>query len=133
MDKPKPPKKPRIRKTPETVRERADRNTTKKEGRTRKLRGKIHRPLSVLRRVGRKEYNPVPVPNNKAGKVLGKRVRIVPKFFHEAWAELKLVTWPTKKEAARLTGAVIIFAVIFSIFVQVLDFLFSKLIKVILQ
>ena len=133
MDNPKSPKKPRIRKTPETVRERADKSSNKKDGRTRKLKGKIHRPLSLLRRVGQKEFNPVPVPDNRAGKILGKRVRIIPKFLHEAWAEMKLVTWPTKKEAARLTGAVIIFAVIFSIFVQVLDFLFSKLIKVILQ
>jgi preprotein translocase subunit SecE len=127
-------KQPRKRKSAESVRERADKQVAKKDAptKTSKLKGKIHKPLSVLRRVSAKEYHPVPVPDNKAGKVLKKRVRIVPKFVRESWAELKLITWPTKKEAARLTLAVIIFAVAFSIFVQLLDFIFNKLIKEIL-
>lgn len=124
-------KKPRIRKSPETVRERADKQSAKNSAptKTSKLKGKIYRPLSTLRRVGAKEYHPIPVPDNKAGRILKKRVRIVPKFIREAWAELKLVTWSTKKEAARLTGAVIVFALFFSIFIQLLDFAFNKLVK----
>lgn len=124
-------KKPRIRKSPETVRERAEKQTAKQATptKTSKLKGKIHRPLSVLRKAGSKEYHPIPVPDNKTGRILKKRVRIVPKFVREAWAELKLVTWPTKKEAARLTSAVIIFALFFSVFIQLLDFAFNKLVK----
>jgi preprotein translocase subunit SecE len=130
--KPKNQKKLRIRKSPETVRERADKQSSRSKVPNTKLRSKIHRPLSVLRRAGQKEFNPVPVPNNKAGKILGKRFNLVPKFLKEAWAELRLVTWPSKKVAARLTGAVVMFAFIFAIFVQILDFLFNKLFKVIL-
>lgn len=122
-------KKPRVRKAPETVRERADKQTAKKNAAPSKLKGKIHRPLSTLRKVGAKEYHPIPVPNNKAGRVLKTRVRLVPKFVREAWAELKLVTWPTKKEAANLTLAVFAFAIFFAIFIQLLDLVFNKLVK----
>lgn len=122
-------KKPRVRKTPETVRERADKQTAKRNAQPSKLKGKIHRPLSVLRKVGAKEYHPIPVPDNKAGRVLKKRVRFVPKFIREAWAELKLVTWPTKKQAANLTLAVFAFAIFFAIFIQLLDVVFNKLVK----
>jgi preprotein translocase subunit SecE len=127
-------KQPRKRKSAETVRERAEKQTAKKDAPSKasKLKGKIHKPLSVLRRVSSKEYHPVPVPDNKTGKVLKKRVRLVPKFVRESWAELKLVTWPTKREAARLTFAVVVFAVTFSFFVQILDYIFNKLIKEIL-
>ena len=122
-------KKPRVRKSPETVRERADKQTAKVNAPKGKIKSKIVRPLTVLRKVGAKEYHPVPVPDNKTGKVLKKRVRLVPKFVREAWAELKLVTWPSKKDAARLTGAVIIFAVFFSLFIQLLDVIFNRIVK----
>jgi preprotein translocase SecE subunit len=127
-------KVPRKRKGPETVRERAEKQSAKKSApaKTSKLKGKIHRPLSVLHRVGKKEYHPVPVPDNKAGKILGKRVNLVPKYFRESWAELKLVVWPTKREAARATTAVILFALVFAAFVQVLDLIFSRIVKEIL-
>lgn len=122
-------KQARKRKTPETIRERADKHIQKKDTPKRKLRSKIHRPLSVLHRISQKEYHPIPVPKNKAGKVLGKRVHIIPKFIREASTELKNVTWPTRRVALKLTGSVIIFAVVFSIFVQVLDIIFNKLFK----
>jgi preprotein translocase subunit SecE len=132
MDQDKKPKKPRIRKSPETVRERADKSASKKLSRSKGLKGKIYRPLKALKRTGAKEYNPVSVPDGKAGKVLNKRFHLMPKYIREAWAELKLVTWPTKKEAAKLTGAVVIFAIIFAVFVQIIDLIFNKLFKIIL-
>lgn len=124
-------KKPRIRKSPETVRERAEKETAKREKPTKrsKVKGRIYRPLSTLRRVGSKEYHPIKVPEKKGVRHLNKRVRIVPKFVRESWAELKLVTWPSKKEAARLTGAVIVFALFFAIFIQILDVFFNKIVK----
>lgn len=124
-------KKPRVRKSHETVRERADKQTAKREKPSKgsKIKSKIVRPLSTVRRVGAKEFHPVKVPEKKGVRHLNKRVRLVPKFVREAWAELKLVTWPTKKEAARLTGAVIVFAVFFSLFIQLLDVVFNKIVK----
>ena len=124
-------KKPRRKKAPETVRERAEKDATKKASttKTQAVKTKIHRPLSKLRRASAKEYHPIKAPDNKAGRIMNKRVRFVPKFVRESWAELKLVTWPTKREAASKTVAVIIFAAVIMIFVQVLDKIFSQLVK----
>lgn len=123
---------PRRRKTPETVREHAEKSARKKEHKSSKLKGKIHRPLSVLRKVGGKEYHPIPLPDNKAGRILGKKVHIIPKFFKEAWAELKQVTWPSRMLALKLTLAVFVFAIIFATFIQLLDMGFNRLFEIIL-
>jgi preprotein translocase subunit SecE len=134
MAEEKAKKQPRRRKAPKTVREHAEKQQAKKAAtpRRKKLNSKIHKPLSVLSAAHKKEYHPVPLPDNKVGKILGKRVIIIPKFIKNAWAELKLVTWPTRSQAARLTVAVIVFSTIFAIFVQILDLIFSRLVKEIL-
>jgi preprotein translocase subunit SecE len=123
---------PRKRKSPTTVREHAEKQAEKRVVKPHKIRGKIHRPLSVLRRAGAKEFHPVTVPEKKGVRHLNRRVRFVPKFIRESWVELKQVTWPTKRDAMRLTFAVFIFAAVFTIFIQVIDFVFSKLVKEIL-
>ena len=46
-------------------------------------------------------------------------------YFSESRAELAKVNWPTRREAAGLTVAVLIFTVVISIFVGGLDFIFS--------
>lgn len=126
-------KAPRRRKTPETVRERADKQAAKSNKQPSKLKGKIYRPLSVIRRTAAKEYHPIRLPEDKkVGRVLNKRVRFVPKFVRNSWAEMRLVTWPSPKNALRLTLAVIVFSAVFAILVQVLDFVFNKLFKEIL-
>jgi preprotein translocase subunit SecE len=124
-------KAPRKKKMPETVRERAEKQSVKNATpkKSTKVKAKIHRPLSKLRRMGAKEYHPIKVPEKKGVRHLNKRVRFVPKFVRESYAELKFVTWPTKREAASKTVAVIGFAILFTIFVQVLDFIFSKVVK----
>jgi preprotein translocase subunit SecE len=124
-------KVPRRRKAPETVRERAQKDSAKKEApkKSTAVKARIHRPLSKLRRLGAKEYHPIKVPEKRGVKHLNKRVNLVPKYVRESWAELKLVTWPTKKEAAQKTIAVIAFAIVIAILVQLLDLLFSKVVK----
>lgn len=129
-DKPKR-KLPRRRKTPVTVREQAEKQARKRTTKKSKIGTKIGRPFKFAGRLGKKEYNPIKMPDNKTGKVLNKRVPLIPKFLRNSWAELKLVTWPSRKDAARLTGAVIVFAVIFAVFIQILDLLFNRLFKII--
>jgi preprotein translocase subunit SecE len=73
----------------------------------------------------------LPAPKGKAGKVLSKRVR-GPKYFRESWQELKKVTWPTRKEAWRLTWSVFIFSAFFAIFTALADFGLSKAVERIL-
>lgn len=132
MAEEKAPKTPRRRKSPTTVREHAEKQAEKRVEKPSKVKAKIHRPLSVLRKAGSKEYNPVKVPEKKGVKHLNKRVRFVPKFVRESWAELKQVTWPTKRVALKLTLAVFIFSIVFTIFIQIIDFIFNKLVKEIL-
>ena len=75
----------------------------------------------------------------KARKPLPKFLRIIFKpftatgrYLKEAWAELKLVRWPTRSETWKMTGAVLVFTIIFTVLILVLDALFSWLFKTIL-
>jgi preprotein translocase SecE subunit len=131
MTEPKANKKsPRRRKTPVSIREHAEKQARKRLPKNSWIKAKLHKPVKIIRKSASKEYNPVKMPDNKAGRVLGKRVHIIPKYIKNSWSELKLVTWPNRKTAAKLTFAVLVFAVIFSIFVQIVDLFFNRLIKV---
>jgi preprotein translocase subunit SecE len=50
-------------------------------------------------------------------------------FFAESRQELRHVNWPTRQEAARLTGIVIGIAVTISVFLGFFDFVFTNAIK----
>jgi preprotein translocase SecE subunit len=117
------------KKTPETVRELAQKESTKRLIPKGRFSKKIYRPLSVIGRVAHKEYNPISVPKNKTGRILGKKVHIIPGFIKDSARELKQVTWPSWSMALKLTFAVIVFAVVFAIFVQLFGYLFEKLFK----
>jgi preprotein translocase SecE subunit len=54
---------------------------------------------------------------------------IVPPYFRNSWRELKLVTWPNRKQSRQLTFAVIMFSVVLGVFVALLDLGFGKLFK----
>lgn len=62
----------------------------------------------------------------RTGRILGLR------YLRDSWRELRMVTWPSFSNSARLTGAVIIFSVIFSIFIAIVDFGLDKLFRQIL-
>lgn len=57
------------------------------------------------------------------GRLLGFR------YLRNSWRELKTVTWPTLPESLRLTAAVIVFAIVFGIFVTVVDYGLDKLFR----
>lgn len=72
----------------------------------------------------------VTLPFRVVGRVLKKILRVItPKYFRESWHELRQVTWPDRKNTAKLTLAVIIFAIVFGALVTVVDFFLSKLFK----
>jgi preprotein translocase subunit SecE len=54
-------------------------------------------------------------------------------FFREAKTELTKVSWPTRKEAMRLTGIVIAVSVGVGLYIGALDFIFTKLVGIILN
>lgn len=60
------------------------------------------------------------------GRILGLR------YLRESWQELKDVTWPTFHESMHLTGAVIIFSIIFGILIAIVDFGLDKIFRAVL-
>ncbi len=112
----------------QTVRERTLTGEKSHRKRIRRTASKVATPFKSMRQTGRREYN-LPLPDNRAGKVLKKRVRLTPKFIREAWKEIRLVTWPNARETFRLTMAVFIFAVIFAVIVGTLDYGLDKLFR----
>lgn len=122
-------KKKRVLKKPETVREKASKKTdaAPKPRRLHKAATTAKRPLSAARRIGRKEFHPVKLPDNKVGRFLTGNRKVTPSFFREAWAELRQVQWPNRKETAKLTIAVFIFAITFGALIAIVDFGLDKL------
>jgi len=55
------------------------------------------------------------------------------KFFTEVKSELFKVTWPTKNQVIRLTTVVIFISLAVGIFIGGLDFVFTKLIGLIVK
>ena len=55
--------------------------------------------------------------------------KVVPKYFVYSFRELKNVTWPNRREARRLTTAVILFSFVLSVSVALVDYGLDKLFK----
>jgi preprotein translocase subunit SecE len=122
-------KTPRHIRRVETIREKAEKGNI--EADTPKKAGKIHRFFRIIGRPFR--------PVGKFFRWLGHyRVMrfigyiIVWPYIRNSWRELKLVTWPTKRESRRLTLAVIIFALVFGVLIAVVDYGLDKIFKRIL-
>lgn len=132
----KPKRRPVIKKT-ETLRQRAVR-VTADAGKPKKRR--IHatatrasQPFRRLHRIGKKTIH-LPMPNNRFGRVMNKRVTFFPSFFKKAWGELRQVEWPSNKTTARLTFAVFMFSLVFGALIAIVDFGLDKIFrKVFLQ
>lgn len=114
-----------VSKKTQTVRERAESGPKTPKKRVRKTVSKAASPVKSIKKLHQKEVH-LPLPDNKAGKVLKKRVRFVPKFVVESFREVRLVTWPNRKETIKLTFAVFFFAIFLASFVGILDYGLSK-------
>lgn len=124
----------RIKKQPETLRERAQKSEQQpeKKRRVRKAASAATKPFGVATRVGKKEFHPIKLPDNKFGRLLSKRVRFVPKYFINSWNEIKQVSWPNARETTKLTTAVLLFALVIGGLVWLLDYGLNKLFREIL-
>jgi preprotein translocase SecE subunit len=122
---------PRIRKSAPTVRERAaaaqaEADKPAKPKRLRKAFSRLVRPLKKLK--PRFKIR-IPLPDNRFGRIVGKIGRgikkvlgwLVPRYFVNAWREVRQVTWPGRRETWRLTLAVFIFALVFGSMVYGVD------------
>lgn len=54
-------------------------------------------------------------------------------FFKEVWIELGKVVWPTRKEALKITGIVIVFSLGVAVFLGAIDYGLTELIKLIVE
>ena len=70
--------------------------------------------------------------DQEASPSAGGKITQVREFFEESKAEIKKVTWPTKKEARVTCIAVLIMVVVMSIFLGLADLGFTKLVDIIL-
>lgn len=55
------------------------------------------------------------------------------RFFTEAKAELKKVSWPTKEQLLHNTGVILVFIIIIAVILSVLDLAFTKGFDLLLQ
>lgn len=57
----------------------------------------------------------------------------VTKFIKESIVEFKKIEWPTRKQTIRLTALVLGVSVIVSLYVSGVDYLFTKIIGIVLK
>ena len=74
----------------------------------------------------------VSATHSEPGKIMGF-VGTAIQFLREVKAELKLVTWPTRKDTMGVTAVVIVLVTIVAFFLGVVDIGLSKLIRFVLQ
>lgn len=60
-------------------------------------------------------------------------IKKIVNYFKNVKVELSKVTWPTKKEAMRLTIVVIAISLIFAALIGALDMLFSYLVRLVIE
>lgn len=124
--------KRRLRAPSQTVRQQAEQAQVEadkpvKPRRLRRAATAASRPLGRLAHVFDRQ------PFRAIGKVLSFIGRIlVPKFIRNAFAELKYVTWPTRKQTRDLTFAVLMFAIAFGVVITVVDYGLDKLFRAII-
>jgi preprotein translocase SecE subunit len=63
-------------------------------------------------------------------RIIGKI--LWPTYFRNSWKELRQVTWPGRREAWQLTGAVLLFSAIFGILITLVDYGLDKVFKQVL-
>lgn len=120
-------------KNPETFREKALKATqeSQKPDKTAKLKAGSAKAVTPLKRSARKVSEAKALkPLHKPARIFGKV--LVPQYFRDSWAELKLVTWPNWTLSRKLTTAVLIFAVIFGLTIAGVDWVLDKVFREIL-
>lgn len=113
--------KKRVRKAP-TKREQSEQIRAKADSpkRIRSATSKLSKPADATKRTLKKEYY-LPLPDNRFGRFFNKRRSLIPSYFKKSFAELKLVTWPNRRDTWRLTFAVFVFAILIGCTVAAVD------------
>jgi preprotein translocase SecE subunit len=118
--------KRRLRATSETVRERTEK---------RQLKESATKNPGVVRTFFRGFFWPLRALGKQIAKLGRFRIFrwigyiLIPPYVRNSWRELRLVTWPDRKQTFRLTYAVIVFSIIFGLIVFGVDFVLDKIFK----
>ncbi|MBA2279078.1 preprotein translocase subunit SecE [Candidatus Saccharibacteria bacterium] len=124
--------KPRVRKT-ETVRQRSEKATAKAEAKSvktprRHIRRVASAAIKPLRRPARIISWPFRLrPVRFITRILG--LILWPKYFRNAYKEVRQVAWPSRRDTWKLTLAVLIFAVMFGTLAAGTDYVLDKVIR----
>ena len=65
-------------------------------------------------------------------KPVVKKPNKIQKWWRETVGELRKVTWPTKEDAIKMTKIVIVVVILTAVFLGVVDFVFSRLVGLLL-
>jgi len=68
----------------------------------------------------------------KTEKPVVKKPNRIQKWWSETVGELRKVTWPTKEDAIKMTKIVLVVVLLTAVFLGVVDFVFSRLIGLLL-
>lgn len=113
----------------ESIRQRAEKaGVEKKPRKITQTASTVAKPFKAARRMGQIEIY-IPLPDNKTANFLNKKRKVFPRFFVNAWRELKDVSWPGARETTRLTFAVFTFAIVFGAIIAVTDYGLDKAFK----
>ncbi|MBI4033553.1 preprotein translocase subunit SecE [Candidatus Saccharibacteria bacterium] len=123
-------RKPRIRKPAPTVREKIESGAKAAEAKPkRRVKLPVKKaigPLAPAQRAIKSALRPLAPIGKVLLKILGW---LVPRYFVNSWRELRMVTWPGRRETWRLTGAVFVFAVVFGALVAGVDYVLDQAFK----
>ena len=130
-------RKRRVVKKSETVREKASKaaETKPKRHRVRKAVSQTNRPIKALWRAVKKLLKPfspllIPFKTRPArfvGRILAKILLI--NYIYNSWLELRKVEWINRRSTLKLTGAVFVFAITFSLLIAIVDYGLDKVFK----
>jgi len=136
-----PKRKRKLRPASATVREKAEIAANKSAEKPKRVRGAVKKtvsPIVWLWRLICRIFRPFRFllwpfktrPMRWLGRVLSHVLLL--RYFRNSWKELKLVTWPNRKQTTQLTIAVFAFAIAFGLAVAITDYGLDKIFKRIL-
>ncbi len=122
-------KKNNVTKAKSTMRENAAklRKEANRPKRVRKAAANATKPVSAFVNLINREFHIIKRKGD--GDFFSKSRKLTPRYFREAFKELRLVTWPDRSETWRLVFAVFIFSIITGTLIVILDYGLEKVLR----
>ena len=100
----------------------------KKPRRIQTVTSKANEQTTRVRKRAQKAYY-LPLPSDGFVGKLNQHRSIVPGFIKNAWREVRQVTWPNRRETARLTVSVLLFALFFGGLIAGFDYVLDNIFR----